>query len=82
VVASNVLSDTGSLASTVRIYVNSSYTTFSFPLTYLTGSQSQKEVINMPVNVGDKIYAQIDTNSGTQPTRVIHNINLHIKRNG
>jgi hypothetical protein len=82
VVASNVLSDTGSLASTVRIYVNSSYTTFSFPLTYLTGSQSQKEVINMPVNIGDKIYAQIDTNSGTQPTRVIHNINLHIKRNG
>jgi hypothetical protein len=82
VITSNVLSDTGSLSSTVRIYVSSSYTTFSFPLTYLTGSQIQRENINMPINAGDKIYAQLDTNSGTQPGRVIHNINLYIKRNG
>jgi hypothetical protein len=82
VITSNVLSDTGSLSSTVRIYVSSSYSTFSFPLTYLTGSQIQREIINMPINAGDKIYAQLDTNTGTQPGRVIHNINLYIKRNG
>jgi hypothetical protein len=82
VITSNVLSNTGSLSSTVRIYVSSSYTTFSFPLTYLTGSQIQREAINMPINAGDKIYAQLDTNTGTQPGKVIHNINLYIKRNG
>jgi hypothetical protein len=82
VVASNVLSTTGSLQSDVSLYINSTPTTFLNKLTYLTGSQSIKQDINQPVTQGDKIYIRLDTNSGTQPTRVIHNINLHIKRNG
>jgi hypothetical protein len=82
VVASNVLSTTGSLQSDVSLYVNSTPTTFLNKLTYLTGSQFIRQDINQPVTQGDKIYIRLDTNSGTQPTRVIHNINLHIKRNG
>jgi hypothetical protein len=82
VVASNVLSDTGSLQSDVSLYINSTPTTFLNKLTYLTGSQFVRQDINQPVTQGDKIYIRLDTNSGTQPTRVIHNINLHIKRNG
>jgi hypothetical protein len=81
-VASNVLSDTGSLQSDVSLYINSTPTTFLNKLTYLTGSQFVRQDINQPVTQGDKIYIRLDTNSGTQPTRVIHNINLHIKRNG
>jgi hypothetical protein len=82
VVASNVISDTGSLQSDVSLYINSTPTTFLNKLTYLTGSQFVRQDINQPVTQGDKIYIRLDTNSGTQPTRVIHNINLHIKRNG
>ena len=82
VVASNVLLTTGSLQSDVSLYVNSTPTTFLNKLTYLTGSQFVRQDINQPVTQGDKIYIRLDTNSGTQPTRVIHNINLHIKRNG
>jgi len=82
VVASNVLSDTGSLQSDVSLYINSTPTTFLNKLTYLTGSQFVRQDINQPVTQGDKIYIRLDTNSGTQPSRVIHNINLHIKRNG
>jgi hypothetical protein len=81
-VASNVLSVTGSLQSDVSLYVNSTPTTFLNKLTYLTGSQFVRQDINQPVTQGDKIYIRLDTNSGTQPSRVIHNINLHIKRNG
>jgi hypothetical protein len=81
-VASNVLSTTGSLQSDVSLYINSTPTTFLNKLTYLTGSQFVRQDINQPVTQGDKIYIRLDTNSGTQPTRVIHNINLHIKRNG
>jgi hypothetical protein len=82
VVASNVLLTTGSLQSDVSLYINSTPTTFLNKLTYLTGSQFVRQDINQPVTQGDKIYIRLDTNSGTQPTRVIHNINLHIKRNG
>ena len=81
-VASNVLSVTGSLQSDVSLYINSTPTTFLNKLTYLTGSQFVRQDINQPVTQGDKIYIRLDTNSGTQPERVIHNINLHIKRNG
>ena len=81
-ISSNVLTNTGSLTSNVRIYVSSSYVGFSSPLTYLTGSHSRKQNINLPISAGDKIYAQLDTNIGTQPGKVIHNINLYIKRNG
>ncbi len=81
-VTSNVLSDTGSLQSDVNLYINSTPTTFLNKLTYLTGSQFIRQDINQSVTQGDKIYIRLDTNSGTQPGRVIHNINLHIKRNG
>jgi hypothetical protein len=79
---SNVLSVTGSLQSTVNLYVNSTPKTFSNKLTYLTGSQYVRQNINQPVTQGDKIYVKLDTDSGTEPGRVIHNINLYIKRNG
>jgi hypothetical protein len=82
VITSNVLGGTGSLSSTVRLYISSSYRTFDFPLTYLTGSQFVRQAIDLPISPGNKIYAQLDTNTGTQPGRVIHNINLYIKRNG
>jgi len=81
-ISSNVLSDTGSLQSIARLYINSAYKTFDFPLTYLSGSQLIKQDIDLPVTQGDKIYVKLDTNSGTQPGRVIHNINLYIKQNG
>ena len=81
-ISSNVLTNTGSLTSNVRIYVSSSYVGFSSPLTYLTGSHSLQQNINLPISAGDKIYTQLDTNIGTQPEKVIHNINLYIKRNG
>jgi hypothetical protein len=81
-VASNVLSDTGSLQSDVSLYINSTPTTFLNKLTYLTGSQFVRQDINQPVTQGDKIYVRLDTNNGTEPGRVIHNINLYIKRNG
>ena len=77
-ISSNVLTNTGSLTSNVRIYVSSSYVSFSFPLTYLTGSQFIRQDINQPVTQGDKIYTQLDTNIGTQPGKVIHNINLKL----
>jgi hypothetical protein len=79
---SNVLSVTGSLQSQVNLYVNSTPKTFLNKLTYLTGSQYIRENINQPVTQGDKIYVRLNTDNGTEPERVIHNINLYIKRNG
>lgn len=81
-VTSNVLSNTGSLQSSINLYVNSTPTPFIDKLRYLTGSQYVKQVINQPVTQGDKIYVKLDTDNGTEPGRVIHNINLYIKRNG
>jgi hypothetical protein len=79
---SNVLSDTGSLSSDIVIFVNTSSFTFSNKLGYTTGSQFLREVVNLPISQGDKIYAVASTKNGTQPGKVIHNINLYIKRNG
>jgi hypothetical protein len=79
---SNVLSDTGSLRSDIVIFVNTSSFTFSNKLGYTTGSQFLREVVNLPISQGDKIYALASTGTGTEPGRVIHNINLYIKRNG
>jgi hypothetical protein len=81
-VTANVFSNTGSLQSSINLYVNSTPTTFIDKLRYLTGSQYVKQVINQPVTQGDKIYVKLDTDNGTEPGRVIHNINLYIKRNG
>jgi hypothetical protein len=79
---SNVLSATGSLQSQVSLYINSTPTTFVDKLRYLTGSQYVRQSIDKPITQGDKIYIKLDTDSGTEPGRVIHNINLYIKRNG
>jgi hypothetical protein len=81
-ITSNVLGSTGSLRSDIIIFVNTSSVTFSNKLDYITGSQTQKDTINLPISQGDKIYAKLDTNIGTQPQNVTHNINLYIKRNG
>jgi hypothetical protein len=81
-VTSNVTSDTGSLRSDIIIFVNTSSFTFSNKLNYTTGSQFLREAINLPISQEDKIYAIASTGNGTEPGRVIHNINLYIKRNG
>ena len=81
-ISSNVMGATGSLKSDVRIHIESTYHTFITQLNYETGSQFLTGSINLPIIEGDKIFATLDTTSGTQPQNVAHNINLYIKRNG
>jgi hypothetical protein len=84
-VTSVVAGITGSLTSTVRLFVNSTFFSFqSNPLRYLTGSNTITSGDNqqLPVTQGDKIYVLISTGTTgyAEPTNVTHNINLYIKR--
>jgi hypothetical protein len=81
-ITSNIMGATGSIMSDVRIHIESTYYTFTNTLNYVTGSQFLREPFNAPISPESRIFVTLDTNSGTQPQNVIHNINLYIKRNG
>jgi hypothetical protein len=85
-VTSVVAGITGSITSNVRLFVNDAVIPFSEPLRYITGSNTITSLDNqqLPVTQGDKIYARITTGTTgyAEPTKVTHNINLYIKRNG
>jgi hypothetical protein len=40
---------------------------------------SFNESIGFKINTGDRIMFQINTKAGTNPTGVVHNINLYIQ---
>jgi hypothetical protein len=85
-VTSVVAGITGSITSNVRLFVNDTFIPFSEPLRYITGSNTITSLDNQQLSVtqGDKIYALITTGTTgyAEPTKVTHNINLYIKRNG
>lgn len=57
------------------------YETYSFSnqISYAQNFNTFDEAINMDVNTGERIIFQIQTKTGTNPTGVVHNINLYIK---
>jgi hypothetical protein len=57
------------------------YTTFTFEndVLYNDTIVSFNEDVNLNITAGQRIMFQIDTKTGTNPTGVIHNINLYIK---
>jgi len=71
---------TGSFRSDLYLGLDD-YTVFAFsnPVFYNDTIVSFNEIVNLNINAGQRIMFQIDAKTGTNPTGVVHNINLYIK---
>ena len=71
---------TGSFRSNLYLGLDD-YTVFAFsnPVFYNDTIVSFNEIVNLNINAGQRIMFQIDAKTGTNPTGVVHNINLYIK---
>jgi len=73
-------STTGSFTGVLTLGLDD-YTTYKFSnkLLYNQNMVSFNEDINVGVSAGQRIIFQINTKTGTNPTGVVHNINLYIQ---
>jgi len=83
IIAASVISTcltTGSFKGDLIIGLDD-YTTYNFTteIFYNQNMISFNEDIGLNVNSGDRIMFQINTKAGTNPTGVVHTINLYIK---
>jgi hypothetical protein len=83
IVAASVTSTcltTGSFKSDLYLGLDD-YTVFAFsnPVFYNNIMVSFNENVGLNINSGERIMFQIDTKTGTNPTGVVHNINLYIQ---
>ena len=71
---------TGSFRSNLYLGLDD-YTVFAFsnPVFYNDTIVSFNEIVNLNINAGQRIMFQIDAKTGTNPTGVVHNINLYIQ---
>jgi len=71
---------TGSFSGTLILGLDT-YETYEFSnqLSYYQNMITFNEDIGLGINSGDRIIFQISTKAGTNPTGVIHTINLYIK---